>query len=408
MRVFFFMIGSFFLVLWDVTAQQNPEKTQLSGNWGGKRDNLESAGLYIQSRLSFFNQNFVKGTGPNKSVINGKAQLELDYNGKKLGLSKWTLVTKAEFNFGSALDSTGQTLLPKNTSISFPGFNKGARFDISNLYLLYNWKSNDMILVGKINLIDLAASMKNTGGAGLDAFWNIGFVAPLTGITPAYIFGAVASVKTEKITWTMMAYDPEGAVRKSGLNRPFDEGIVLSVSLGKEVSIGNSMGNHALQLAYSSQDGTNLYNLSNLTPPVQVPLCDKKNRYFLGYTFDHSLKQLDEENSWGLFGQLGVSDGNPNPLDFGFLIGLGGNSFIKNRAQDSWGLAFYDYSLSKIIDEEAAKLGFNLGNELALELFYQYWATQWISIGADLQLINPVVKASETALFLGFRSSVKL
>ncbi|MEP0713133.1 carbohydrate porin [Algoriphagus sp.] len=408
MRTYFLLIVSFFLMLLDATAQQQSARSELTGDWGGVRDSLEANGLFISSRITLFNQNFIKGKGANKGVFNGKAQLGLDYNGAKIGLSKWTLVTKAEYNFGSALDSTGQTLLPKNTAIAIPGYTSGNRFDISSLYLVYNWKASDMLLLGKVNLIDLAASMNYTGGAGLDAFWNIGFSAPLTGITPAYIFGAVASIQTKKIAWTFMAYDPEDAVRKSGLNRPFDEGIVLSVSSGLKANIGNSEGNHVFQLAYSSQDGANLYNLSNLTPPIQVPLSDKKNRYFFGYTFDHSLKQLDEENSWGVFGEVGVSDGNPNPLDFSFVIGLGGSSFIKNRVQDTWGLAFYDYSLSKIIDEEAANLGLPLGNELGLELFYQYWATNWFSIGADLQVISPVVKASETAVFLGFRSSIKL
>ena len=79
--------------------------------------------------LLFFNQNFVAGTGKNKSVFNGKAQLGTKVNGKNIGLSRWTLVAKAEYNFRNALDFSWNVLIPKKTAITFPGFKDGERFD---------------------------------------------------------------------------------------------------------------------------------------------------------------------------------------------------------------------------------------------------------------------------------------
>ena len=106
---------------------------------------------------------------------------------------------------------------------------------------------------------------------------------------------------------------------------------------------------------------------------------------------------------------MAFSDGNPNPIDWSFFIGLGGDSFIRNRSQDRWGLALYNYSLSNIIDDKAAELGQPLRNaELGIETFYQFWLTNWFSIGADVQIIDPLPKNSDTAVFLGLRSSVKI
>lgn len=390
-----------------ISAQTLSGSKYLLGNWNGTRDSLEANGIAINPRLTVFNHNFVAGSGSNESVFNGKAQIDAKFNGKSLGLSRWTLVTKAEYNFGNGLDGSGNVLIPKNTSVTFPGFTSGDRFDLSSVYFVYGWKPGNQVLFGKINMIDLAASSAYSGGAGLDAFWSLGFAAPVSGITPPYIFGSLITIGGKKLNWTFMVYDPVSAVGKSGLESPFSEGVTLSVSPSLKVKIGNSTGSHAIRFTYSTQDGTNLYNLGDINPPVDVPLSDKKNRFYGSYSFNHPLTNIDEKHSWGLFGQFSVSDGNPNPIDFSILLGLGGNSFIKNRPQDKWGVAFYNYSLSSIVDDSAEQLGTPLRNEIAIETFYQYWINNWFSLGGDMQIINPILKNSETAVFLGLRSSVK-
>ncbi|WP_053975974.1 carbohydrate porin [Mangrovimonas xylaniphaga] len=406
-----FRISSLFYILLaslNTTAQEGSSRNYLSGNWNGTRDTLEAKGLYINPRLTVFNQNFVAGEGGNESVFNGKAQLDVKYNGKNIGLSRWTLVTKAEYNFGDALDYSGNVLIPKHTAITFPGYVHGERFDISSVFLIYSWKPGNQILAGKINMVDMAAGTTYSGGAGLDAFWNLAFAAPVSGITPPYIFGAISNISSNKLKWTFMLYDPVSVVGKSGFEDPFREGFVLSVSPSWKVKIGNSVGNHALRLAYSNQDGNNLYNLGDINPPVEVPLSNKENRYYASYSFNHPLQNLSDNKSWGVFGQISFSDGNPNPIDFSFQLGLGGNSFIKNRSQDKWGLALYDYSLSSIVDDKAEDFGIPLRNEVGIESFYQYWLNNWLSIGADIQIVKPIIKDSDTAVFIGFRSSVKI
>lgn len=389
-------------------AEQNSDQREtLTGNWGGARDTMEASGIHIDPRLTIFNQNFVAGTGNKESDFNGKAQLGITLNGAKIGLEKWTLVTKAEYNFGDSLEGAGNVLIPKNTANMFPGFTSGERFDLSNLYFVYSWKTGNQVLLGKINMIDLASGTKYSGGAGLDAFWSLGFAAPASGITPPYILGAITNISTDQLHWTFMAYDPESTVGKSGLDKPFNSGVVLSASPGWKVKIGDSVGEHSIRLAYSTQNGDNLYNLGDLNTPVETPKSDKKDRYYASYSFNHPLKMYEDNKSWGVFGQVAMSDGNPNPIDYSFILGIGGNSFIKNRSQDKWGIGLYSYSLSHIIDDKAVELGLPLRNETGVEGFYQAWLTPWFSLGANCQVIKPIVKESDTAVFLGVRSSVK-
>lgn len=173
-----------------------------------------------------------------------------------------------------------------------------------------------------------------------------------------------------------MVYDPKSAVGTSGLKNPFKQGVVLSAQSKWKLNIGNSQGKHDLRLAFSTQNGQNLNNYKDFYPPVNTPLSDKSYRYFASYSFNHPIRQFkNSKDYWGIFGQLSVSGGNPNPVDYSLMLGLGGNSLIKNRVLDKWGVAFYLYSLSSIIDDIGEKEGIPLQNELGLESFYQYWLT---------------------------------
>ena len=44
------------------------------------------------------------------------------------------------------------------------------------------------------------------------------------------------------------------------------------------------------------------------------------------------------ERGIGVFFAFGASDGNPNPVQYGFLAGIGGKGVIPGRADDSFGI----------------------------------------------------------------------
>lgn len=172
-------------------SAQSLERSNLTGNWGGLRDSISKGGISIQPRVTFFQQNFVKGAGSNNSEFAGKADMKISINGAKIGLKRLTLVTQIEQNFGKSLNGSGGVVIPLNTATTFPGITGSNAFDISNAYFIYMDKKRK-ILFGKINAVELASGSLYSGGAGIDSFWNMNFSAPVSGITPAYIFGSVA------------------------------------------------------------------------------------------------------------------------------------------------------------------------------------------------------------------------
>jgi porin len=384
------------------------QKGQLTGNWGGARDSLQKNGLIIQPRLTLFQQNFVPGTGDNKSVFAGKADLMIKFNGQKLGLKKWTLVTHIEQNFGETLNQKGGVLIPSNTATTFPGLEGSKAFDISSLHLVHQFGKANVLMFGKINMVDVADGTRFSGGAGIDAFWNVNFAAPVSGILPPYMFGAISIIKTDALKYTFMVYDPRNYANR--FPTPFERGVSFNMGVEKELSIAGKKGTHAVSFRYSTQDGADLYDLGDINLPSPEDSLGRENdRWYINYVFNQTLFAYSEKGKgWGLFGQVGVSDGNPNPIRFGMHLGVGGNSFFKGRSNDRWGLAFYNYSLSVPLEDFGASYGYPIRNETGIELFYQAWITHYLSLGADVQWVNPVVKNNDPALLPGIRTSIRI
>lgn len=57
--------------------------------------------------------------------------------------------------------------------------------------------------------------------------------------------------------------------------------------------------------------------------------------------------EKDPSVGWGLFTNISISDGNPNPVKWSLLTGLAGNNLFEGREHDKWGIGYYHYGLSQ-------------------------------------------------------------
>lgn len=90
----------------------------------------------------------------------------------------------------------------------------------------------------------------------------------------------------------------------------------------------------------------------------------------------------------GLFGQFGISDGNPSRLYWSGLVGIGGNGLIPGRSRDNWGIGYYYDRPSPDLKESLSPL-LTIRDEQGMEIFYNFALTPWLTVGVDLQVINP-------------------
>lgn len=117
---------------------------------------------------------------------------------------------------------------------------------------------------------------------------------------------------------------------------------------------------------------------------------------------------VDPDNprrGWGVFGNVGVSDGNPNPIHWFFNCGVAGISPLPGRSADSFGIGWYFVGVSEDLKQASAS-SFPLRDEQGGEIYYDVSVTPWFRLTADLQGINPALIAARPALLVGLRGKI--
>jgi len=133
-----------------------------------------------------------------------------------------------------------------------------------------------------------------------------------------------------------------------------------------------------------------------LGQPIPTTTADTWAFYYNGYQYLRG----DADSGWGVFFRFGLSDGNPNPVRWNLAGGLSGKGLFPGREQDTWGLGAFYLGLS---DAELLR-GLNVGDEVGGELFYNISVTPWFHVTLDAQLIEPGLPRAGTAWVLGVRT----
>lgn len=410
-------VGILFTVIWVLTsftaiAQESSlwEREALLDDWGGLRSNLSDNGIVSQLRFTQFYQGLTAGDGNPEFEYGGKFDLLLNADASKLGF--WdglSLTVHGEANVGETANNRGGTLLPVNTALFFPGIEGSDRYDLTSVFFGQKISDRTNLILGKINMIDIAAGHPFMGGAGIDSFQNIAFAAPPSGLVPPYIFGGLMNIRADWARFTLAAYDPEWVTNRTGLEHPFREGVTFLGGIDTPVEIAGRTGTQGLKAAASTSDGTDLRDLPQLIlpPEAREMLRTKEEPYFVSYVFDQYIVQNPENprQGWGIFGQIGFTDSNPTPIDWFALIGIGGNGFAHSGGTDRFGIGFFHYSLSDDLKDPIKPI-VELDDEEGIEVFYNRAFTPWMSISADLQVIDPTDHKSGTATLFGLRTKI--
>jgi porin len=265
------------------------------------------------------------------------------------------------------------------------------------------------VLFGKINMMDVAARTPFKGGAGIDSFWNLTFVAPPSGLVPPYLFGALLSVRTEPATFGLWIYDPSSVVNETSFDDRFADGITIRGSVDFPVTFRDLTGRQGFVALYSTESGNDLSDIGDSgLPPFPGSIDTKNSRYYFAYSCDQLLYQASDnpKEGFGLFGQVSVSDGNPSRLYFSALVGIGGTGMlIPGRSQDNWGIGYYYDGPSREL-QDALEPVLKVRDEQGIEVFYNFALTPWFTVGADLQVINPSL-GEDTVVIPGLRTVIR-
>ena len=380
----------------------------LDDDW---RQDLADHGISIDAWLTQFYQGSPSGDGTSDWQYGGKGDIFLTLDGAKLGLWQGLFVTAhAELLYGKDANALGNgVLLPVNTALAFPRMG-GSDQDLS-IVVTQAFNERVSVSFGKFNMFDVLAKTPLLGGGGTDTFTNVALAAPITGVTPPYLIGANVTVKTDPVTWTAFVYDPRNAQNEDVLKDPFSEGVTGMLSATVPYQLSGRSGLLGLKAIYTDKESTDLADIPGLILPPDSGkfVGTRKGSWFLGASFQQYLVQnpSNPAEGWGVFGNFGVSDGNPNPVEWSAMLGIGGTSFLPDRNLDRWGVGYFRYSLSSDLRDGLKTIGVDLRDEHGVEAFYSVAVTPWFSVTGDLQVVRPVVSGASTAVTAGLRTKIK-
>ncbi|WP_428027407.1 carbohydrate porin [Altererythrobacter sp.] len=352
---------------------------------------------------------FVAGDASREWKLGGKTTLIADADLGRLGLWEGGSFRVAqEFVYGKDLLNEESGLLLPFGTIAFPRL--GGKDHDTSFVLTQKIASKATLSIGKFNLLHSARAAPLVGGGTEETFLHTAIAGPVTGIITPYVGGAIMKVETKPVIATLMVFDPRNAQDWRVFSHPFETGVTGALNLTFPAKIGGLPGFYSVRGVASSSKGFDLTRIPDFAelPPGSEEFLQKKGKWYVNVQAQQFL-HVDPTTpgaGWGVFGYLGASDANPNPLAWGFYAGLGGNT--PGRPQDKWGLAYFKNGFSRDLLDGLNQLGINRRDESGIEGFYNYSPAPWLQLTGDLQWLKPFETEKKDAVILTIRARVHI
>jgi len=208
---------------------------------------------------------------------------------------------------------------------------------------------------------------------------------------------------------SLTVYDTKDDSTTTGFKNAFDNGALIYPTLSLPTKFFGMPGHQSLWAAYSSAryDIVDPQSLNQIPQGLPPRMTLERGSWWITYLFDQALwvDPEDQTRSWGVFGNFGLSDGKPNPIQWSAIAGVGGSSPIPGRRRDTFGIAYYYLGFSDDF-KDVARVITPVRDERGVEIFYDAAVTPWCHIAPDLQVITPTLGRADTSLVLGLRMKI--
>jgi porin len=375
----------------------------LTGDWGGARTSLAQSGLSLRGDLTGFAMGQLAGTGDKVWDASGRYDAFADLDFGKMGLVEGLgFHAHAEGRFGQGQSNFGFQLWPANTGAALPL--GGESLAATSLYVTQMLGKRTILMLGKINAIDLLASDPVFGGWGTQRFQNIAFVAPPSGVVPPTIMGGVLVHKGTPVSLTVMVFDPEDRTRDYFPGNLFETGVNISVGGTWSGDIAGRATSIGVTSTVSTKRGA---DLGDFLAPPGLETDDLKGSYNIALQITHRLVESSQVKGKGLdlAMKVATADGNPNIIRSSFILGLAGHGLVKGRPNDSFGVGGFIYNFSNALQDSTAPL-VDFNDEQGVEAWYSFALTPWLKITADAQYINVARGDADPAFITGLRANL--
>ena len=346
----------------------------------------------------------------------GKFDDLINVDANKAGLWQGLFLNlHGESRLGQSVNNIDGLLTPSNIAMNFPQ-STGNVTALTGVKITQALSENFAVFLGKLNTLDQYPLRFNSelglDRPGIGGFMNTSLVFnPIAARTVPYSAAAAgfALLRQGQPYFSLTAFDPEERA-VIGLQNLYARGVVLVPDLTLR---GNPFGRPGVinggatfsTAQYRSVDPAAYLNI----PVVHVRSPQETGSWSVYTNLYQTLRvdPADESRSWGIFGQFGISDGNPNPIRFVANGGIAGRSLIPGRVLDTFGVGYFYVGLSSEF-ESLLRPVLPQRDETGVELFYNVAITPWCRLTGDLQVARPSTRAFDTVLILGLRLQITI
>ena len=370
--------------------------------WLARRAWLAKHGVSVDYRYTAFYQGLASGTGDTDYKYGGKSDLFINLDSSYFGLREGGgFRSHFEYSHGDAPTNLGGAIFGVNTALYWPT-DTPDELVATSLYFTQKVGDRSSVAIGKFNPVDLLAADPFYGGWGTDRFMNLILAAPPSGLIPVVFMGAVVTVRTKPVNWTVMVFDPNDRTNDYLPGDLFEDGVNISVTASHDITLAGRKTTFALAGLYSTADGTDYSSIGGVEGTST-----KSGSYNVNFEFKHNLQESSENPraTWGFYLKAAIADGNPNYVERSLIVGIGGKALFFGRPEDSFGIAAYYYDLSNTLQNSLDPL-VNFQDESAIEAYYSWAVKSWLQLGADIQYIHPASGNNKNALVPSLRMQI--
>ena len=409
-------------------------RATLLGDPGGWRNRAYDYGVTLDAQLTQVYQGVV---GPGGSAngnghwqYNGLFEANATFDTAKLGLwSGGLFILTEQTSFGNPLKNQPGNLSPVNATALWPEpYNDSSV--LMEYLLVQALPLNTVVLAGRLdpsNYLDQNSFSCTSDSQFLNVSMNSN---PLFGAFLTYsTYGALFMTKvTEDFTLAYAAWTPNTVVGDYGGD--WDDVGAAIYPIFKYKAF-NHPGMISAIFAYSTKDATDVGN-PRLLPDLAIGNAPTKNdnwivelsgeQYFWepkgasvpkadgGRKEDFHVPSKDfasDQPGMGIFYRFSYTPADRSAYDVYLSGGVGGRGVIPGRPYDRFGVGSYWLKQSSDFSSQPG-IPLVLGNEVALEAFYNFAITPALQLSLDAQWIAKSGKqSSEPAVVLGTRLNMR-
>jgi porin len=395
------------------------ERPVLLGSICGVRDQLGAKGISISADTYQYYQGVATGGINDVFRYGGRNDYFINVDGEKAGLWKGLFITlHGETRYGESVNFDTGAIMPVNTGELFPKA-VGTETALTGVKFTQALSENFVTFAGKLNMLD-QFKMPFTGTSVLDGFSNLGLAFPVAvaRTVPYSTLGAgMAVLQKGQPVFTLMVIDTNNTPTTTGFESFFNNGATIIANATLPVTWCGLPGHQSVWGTFSTGKYSDLQPTAYFDPNegLVVTTGTDRDSWSIFYTADQAL-WVDPSNpahAYGVYTNIGTADNGPSPIHFAANVALYGSSPITSRPLDTFGVGYTFTRYSSPVRDLAPVL-LPIGNDQAIELFYNVGVTPWFHVTPDLQVVFPAREDTippnrqsiDTALVLGLRAKI--